>query len=38
MAAEYVVSLSGLVNFFHDDPNCIAKGEVKFTLDYVLEV
>jgi len=38
MAAEYVVSLSGLVNFFHDDPKCIAKGEVKFTSDYVMEV
>ena len=38
MAAECVVSLSGLVNFCHDDLNCIAKGEVTFTSDYVLEV
>ena len=38
MTANYVVSLSGLMNFFRDDPNCIAKGEVKFTSNYVLEV
>ena len=33
-----IINLSGLVTFFRDDPNCIAKGETKYNANFVLEV
>ena len=36
--ATEIITLSGLVTFFRDDPNCIERGEAKYNADYVLEV
>ena len=36
--SQQVLSLSGLLQFFREDPNVVGKGEVKFECGFVLEV
>ena len=36
--AKEVISLSGLVSFFKEDPNVIGKGELKYNSDFVLDL
>ncbi len=38
MAAQQVISLSGLLKFFQEDQNSIQKGEFKHNSNFVLEV
>eukprot|EP00795_Rhopilema_esculentum_P010060 gene10060-18705_t len=36
--AKEVISLSGLVSFFMEDPDVIGKGELKYNSDFVLDL
>ncbi len=38
MAQNEVITLTGIMKFFKDDPNTIEKGETKFRSGYVLEL
>ena len=37
-APSEIISLTGLVKYFKDDPNCVSKGELKYKSDFVFEV
>ena len=37
-APSEVISVTGLVKYFKEDPNCVSKGELKYKSDFILEV